>query len=361
MTKTKLSKPPYVHVFRDRHGKVRIYFNRPGHPKLPLPGPLNSTAFFEAYAKAVAGLDVPQVAKPSAVRNTFAWLIELYLRSPAFHDLAASSRVTYRRQLDKFREEHGSKPVESLKRRHVSHIIGRMQDRPEAANTLLKRLKVLLNFAVDLEIIAHNPLTGMKGFKREGDGYHTWSDDQIEAFENRHPIGTKARLALALMLYTGQRRSDAVRMGWQHVSDGTISVRQLKTGATLQIPIHDNLRAVLEQTPKNNMTFLLTEYGKPFSPAGFGNWMRDRCDEARLEDCSSHGLRKACARRLAEAGCSNQEIKAITGHETEAEVTRYTKAADQKIMATHAMGKLADISRGKKTANHPLKVSISKD
>lgn len=118
---------------------------------------------------------------------------------------------------------------------------------------------------------------------------------------------------------------------------------------------------MLDQTPKANLTFLLTEYGRPFSTNGFGNWMRDRCDEAGPPSCSSYGLRKACARRLAEAGCSNQEIKAITGHETEAEVTRYTKAADQKKLAKHAMGKLIVIDPNDQSANHPEKVSNSKD
>jgi integrase len=359
MIKNKIPKPPHVHVFRDRHGKIRLYFNKPGQPKVPLPGPLNSPAFFEAYAKAVAGVKLSAPAVPKADGNTIGELIRLYLASPAFHNLAQSSRNTYRRQLDKFREEHGAKPVEGFGRKHVMHILGKMKDRPEAANTLLKRLKVLMAFAVDLDMIPANPLAKMKGFKAEGDGFHSWSEDEVTAFEDRHPVGTKARLAMALMLYTGQRRSDAVRMGWQHVNGNSITVRQQKTGATLEIPIHPALRAVLDQTPKTNLTFLLTEQSRPFTANGFGNWMRKRCDEAGLAACSSHGLRKACARRLAEAGCGNQEIKAITGHETEAEVTRYTKAADQKTMAKHAMGKLILIEQNTQSANHPAKVSTS--
>lgn len=361
MSKAKISKPPFVHVYRDRHGKMRIYLNKPGQPKAPLPGPLNSPAFFEAYAKAIAGVKLPAPAPSCAAKNSMAGLIELYLKSPAYRGLAESSRNTYRRQLDKFREDHGTKPVEGFGRKHVMHILGKMVDRPEAANTLLKRLKVLMSFAVDMDMIPHNPLAGLKGFKSDSEGFHTWTEDEIAAFEARHPIGSKARLAMTLMLCTGQRRSDAVRMGWQHVKDGMITVRQQKTKATLEIPIHPDLQAVLDQTPKKNLTFLLTEYGRPFSANGFGNWMRDRCDEAELGACSSHGLRKACARRLAEAGCSNQEIKAITGHETEAEVTRYTKAADQKKLAQHAMGKLIVIDPETQSATPPEKVSNSKD
>ena len=118
---------------------------------------------------------------------------------------------------------------------------------------------------------------------------------------------------------------------------GKIKVRQIKTSTALLIPVHPALRTVLATTPRDNFTFLVTSYGKPFSVAGFGNWFRDRCDEASLPQCSAHGLRKAAARRLAEAGCTNQQIKAITGHRTDQEVSRYTAAADQERLAEQAM------------------------
>ncbi|WP_367120398.1 tyrosine-type recombinase/integrase [Roseinatronobacter sp.] len=197
----------------------------------------------------------------------------------------------------------------------------------------------------------------LKGFKSHGDGYHTWTEDEIAAFEAHHPIKSKARLSMTLMLCTGQRRSDAVRMGWQHVKGKLISVRQQKTHASLQIPIHPDLEAVLTHPPQTHLTCVLTEYGKPFSPAGFGNWMRKMCDAAGLSACTSHRLQKAWARRLAEAGCSNQEIKAITGHETEAEVARYTKTADQKLMAQKATARLVSSRDDLNSANHTAKVS----
>ncbi|AKO96175.1 Site-specific recombinase XerD [Marinovum algicola DG 898] len=359
MAKNKTSKPKYVHVYRDRHGKVRIYFNKPGQPRVPLPGPLNSPAFFAAYAKAIAGVELTTTTKPKAAKDTISALIELYYNSPLFHGLSDSSKTNYRRILERFRQEHGDKPITGLGRKHVTSILGKMSDRPEAANTLLKRLKVLMGFALDNGMIDHNPLVGMKGFKTSSEGFHTWSEDEIARFEDRHPIGSKARLAMTLMLCTGQRRSDVVRMGWQHVDGNLIAVKQQKTGANLLIPIHPKLKAVLDQMPRDNMTFLLTDYGKPFSANGFGNWMRKRCDEAALSVCSSHGLRKACARRLAEAGCSNQEIEAVTEHETEAEVTRYTKAADQKVLALKAMGKLSGGEDGTQSANLSDKVSKS--
>lgn len=350
-------RPPFLHVYHDRHGKERIYLKKPGLPNARLPGPLLSKAFWAAYEKAIKGEAHLEVEPTFVSRNTMSALVEAYYRSPNYKNLAESTRRTYRAQFEKFREAYGNNPVAGFKRRHAKRILEDMADRPEAANSLLKRLKVLMGYAVEMELIEANPLTGLKGFKSHGEGFHTWTEDEIAAFEARHQIGSKARLAMTLMLCTGQRRSDAVRMGWQHVNGNLISVRQQKTNASLQIPIHPDLEAVLAHTRRTNLTFVLTEHGKPFSPAGFGNWMRKMCDAAGLPECTSHGLRKACARRLAEAGCSNQEIKAITGHETEAEVTRYTKAADQQRMAQNAIAKLVSSRDETTSANHSAKVS----
>lgn len=153
------------------------------------------------------------------------------------------------------------------------------------------------------------------------------------------------------MLYTGQRRSDAVKMGWQHVEGERIKVQQKETSALLSIRMHWNVQWVLSATPRENLTFLVTEYGKPFTAAGFGNWFRDRCDEAGLPQCSAHGLRKAASRRLAEAGCGNLQIKAITGRKTDKEVSRYTEAASQVLLADQAMDAMEGAEREQTLSN----------
>jgi integrase len=137
-------------------------------------------------------------------------------------------------------------------------------------------------------------------------------------------------LALALLLYTGQRRGDVVRMGRQHIKDGVLTLRQMKTGAELAIPVYAALEMVIADTATEHLTFLTTAFGKPFTAAGFGNWFREQCNAAGLPHCSAQGLRKAAARRLAEAGCTEREIGAATGHTSLREIVRYTKAADQK-------------------------------
>ena len=128
-------------------------------------------------------------------------------------------------------------------------------------------------------------------------------------------------------------------MGRQHIRDGAIHLRQQKTSVELAIPLHPSLDAIITNTLSGNLTFLTTQFGRPFTSNGFGNWFRKQCDAAGLPHCSAHGLRKAAARRLAEAGCTPHEIAAITGHASLKEVSRYTKAVDQKRLATAAMEK----------------------
>jgi integrase len=203
---------------------------------------------------------------------------------------------------------------------------------------LVKKLRGLMQFAVAEGFRASDPTQDLKAPTKKSAGFHTWTDAEIEQFESHHPTGSKARLALALLLYTAQRRGDVVRMGRQYVRNSAIAVRQQKTGAALDIPIHPELHRVLDATAIGNLTFLVSERGEPFSAPRFGNWFRERCREAGLpKGCSAHGLRKAAARRLAEAGCTAHEIAAMTGHASLREIERYTKAADQLRLARGAI------------------------
>jgi integrase len=185
--------------------------------------------------------------------------------------------------------------------------------------------------------------------KRRG-GFHRWTDAEVARFEERHAVGTKARLALALGLYTGQARQDVALMGEQHITHdpeygGEVLnwVRKKtedKTGLELTIPVHPELRRIIDATPSAHLTFLVNELGAPFTAAYFGEWFRDRCDEAGLPQCSFHGLRKAAATRLVDAGCDVVEAAAITGHASLKELQRYIETRDRKKAAHHAMTKL---------------------
>jgi len=157
------------------------------------------------------------------------------------------------------------------------------------------------------------------------------------------PIGTKPRLALALLLGTALRASDVVRVGRSHVRNGTITgIVQQKTGAALPpIPICADLAAAINAAaPTEHVVFLLSERGRSFTAKGFGEWFSSQCERVGLKGLSAHGLRKAACRRLAEAGCSANEIAAISGHASLNEVARYTRAADQARMARNAVARM---------------------
>jgi integrase len=352
--------PRYCSEFTDRHGKVRVRFRRKGQETYYFKATAWSAAFMEEYQACLDRRAAPAI-EPGARRakpGTFSALIAMYYGSPQFLGLKASTQVTYKGILERFRARHGDKRVATLERHHIAAIIGKMSATPAAANNLLDRIKLLMAFAVDMGWRADDPTHKLKGFKIAGDGFHSWSDAEIARFESRHPIGSKARLALALLLYLGQRRSDVVTLGWQHVSGRTIAVCQKKTGVRLSIEMHPELRAILAKASRDQLTFLVTKHGKPFTAAGFGNWFRARCDEAGLRGCSAHGLRKAAARRLAEAGCSNQEIKAVTGHRTDKEVARYTAAADQARLAEAAIARTTTARAGRMAEGEGFEPSV---
>jgi integrase len=351
--------PKFVQGFLDRHGRPRFYFRRPGFKRVPLPGLPWSPEFMAAYEEALAGQFV-QVGSSHVKLGTMRALAISYYNSLGFRSLKPSSQAIYRRIIDRFCREHGDKRVATLQREHIVKLMAARAEKPGSANGLHKVLRAMMQHAVETGLRADDPTRNVKVIRVKSDGYHSWTESEIGQFEARHIIGSRARLAFALLLYTGQRRSDVVRMGRQHIRDGALQVRQLKTGAELSIPVHPELDAIIAETPTNHLTFLTTQFGQPFTAAGFGNWFREQCDLADLPDCSAHGLRKAAARRLAEAGCTAHEISAITGHASLRELARYTKAVDQKKLAAAAMEKAkARTSSVKPTAKFDKKSKIS--
>ncbi|OAN70143.1 hypothetical protein A8B78_20950, partial [Jannaschia sp. EhC01] len=233
-----------------------------------------------------------------------------------------------------------------------------MLNTPSAANTMIKTMRQLFRFAVRYDLHDNNPAAQVEYLNTNPQGYHSWSLEEIEAFERIHPFGSMARLALALALYTGQRRSDLVRFGWNHLREDDAGVLWLvfiqqkgrnNHPISLEIPIIPELQRHLNTERVGETTFLVNGYGKSFTAAGFGNRFRKWCDAAGLKNCSVHGLRKAAAARLAELGCSEFEIMAITGHQTSKEVTRYTKGASQKLRAASALKKLTKPTQNEKS------------
>jgi integrase len=338
MLRTRSGLPKHCCWNLDRHGKRRVRFRKAGF-SVYLTGIPWSEEFMRAYATALEGV---QVAANNAgtgriIPGSMDALIVKYYRSPEFLGLKASTQAGRRGVIEAFRSEHGTKPVARLTRAHVKDIIGARSSTPAAANNLLKALRVLLRYAVEDGMIDNNPAVGVKRYRSRGEGIHTWTEDEIAQFQARHPLDTRPGLALALLLHTTQRRSDVIRLGWQHVKGDVISLRQEKTDEPLQLPMHPELVRALRMAPRTDLTFLVAASGRPFTGAGFGFWFKQQCKLAGLPHCSAHGLRKAGATRLANAGCSTDQIKAMTGHKSLSEVARYTKAADQRRLAQQAL------------------------
>lgn len=366
---------PHASAYRDRHGRTRWRYRRDaGRWSRELGTAYGSEEFRRRYAEAEADYAGQRSAGAGATRTvpgSFSALVAEAYRSPWWRGLSPATQRTYRAIIEPFRAAHGDKPVAALQRRHVARFLADRADTPAAANNLRKRLAQLLDVAIGLDWITVNPARLVKPYPVPGEGFHTWDEGEIARFFEVHPPGTLAHRAVTLMLYTGASRVDAVRLGWGNIrqtEDGPrLEYNRQKTSrqrepVRVSIPIHPDLAEVLGACPRDAFTFLQTELGAGRSASGLGNRMREWCDAAGLTECSSHGLRKACARRLAEAGCSAHQIMAVTGHKTLAEVERYTRAALREGLADSAFRMLLSRPKGEQTVvNLPRRFATKSD
>jgi integrase len=330
----------YINHYRDRHGRQRYYFRRPGQPQVALPGAPGTPEFETAYRLALADLRISEIGQNRSAVGSVSAAIAGYYGHNSFTALGKSTQQARRAVLEKFRGQHGDKRLATLTREHLAAILGKLQ--PFAAHNWLKTLRGLMRFAVATGLRSEDPTEGIERAKAKPGSIHDWTEAEIARYQAYWPVGSMPRLALALPLYTVQRGSDVIRIGKQHIRPGNkLYVKQQKTGTELLLPIHPELQRIIEATPGGDLTFLVTATGIPFrARTGFSNSFRTWCDEAGLPaECSAHGLRKSACRRLAELGCSAMEIAAWSGHLTLAEVERYVKAANQAKMAEAGMTK----------------------
>lgn len=339
-------------------GKWFVYFRRKGEKDVRMRGTPGTPEWDDLYRKLLAGdvVSEPEKKATEVEEHTFGWLCREYMAGSTFEGLDARTQRVRRLILAHCIEEEipngkgtfGSLPLTLFSAKSVALLRDKKKDAPEAANGRIKAIRAVFKWASDPEVglVHSNPAKEVQNRKpKNKDGFHSWSIEEVEQFEAKHPVGTKARLAMALLLYTAQRRSDVVLLGKGHEKDGWLHLTQQKNRRnnpiTLDVPIRPELRSVLDGSPLGEFTYLVTDFGKPFTANGFGNKFREWCDQAGLQQCSAHGLRKAAATRLAEAGASPHEIMAITGHTTMKEVQRYTKAANQRKLAAAASGRRA--------------------
>lgn len=340
-------KPRYdkgVSVFVDRHGKARARFRLKG-VSCYIPHP-SSPDYKVAYKNLMQGI-LPRASrtKPRSIGD----LCERFYVSAKFKRGGERWQATTKQVLEPFRDEAKDLPVAGFTFEHIERAVarraksrivnGREVGGGFAAVRFHEQLVRLFDYAVKLDWIQTNPARLADKPDWEAVGFHSWTDEEIAQFQAHWPLGTKPRLALEIALWTGLRRGDIAGLGSKHVKGGRVRVKANKTGKDVDMRLFDELREAIEAMPHVGETFIETEFGKPFSTAGLGNWFRERCNEAGLPHCSLHGLRKALARRMAEGGATQPQLKAVGGWSGDSEVATYIAKADAKRLADEGIQK----------------------
>ena len=360
---------------RDRLGNQRVYYRPPGGKMVRLRSPIGTQAFVEEYQRARDGVTAaaksPRIVR--AEQASLRWLVEVYYQSANYKSLSQSTQRARRGILDHICQSvidtpagakaRGSLPFAQMLPRHVRAIRDEKLALPEAANGRLKALGQVFRWAVENDLADIDPTVAVDYLGSGSEGFHTWTEEEVRQYETAHPIGTKARLALALLLFTGVRRSDVVKLGRHMERDGVLHFTETK-GANSRamgrkktmdakkrvLPILPELKAVIDATPSGQFIYLVTEFGKPFTAPGFGNRFRDWCNAAGLKHCSAHGCRKAGAKLAAENGATAHQLMALFGWETLRQAEVYTRSANRALLAEQAMHMLVPREKNKSGA-----------
>jgi site-specific recombinase XerD len=338
----------------DPNGNERYYVRKPGRRKIRIREVYKDTTgqitpeFMKAYFDALEAVDGAKVAPKLPREKTFFWLVDQYFRSPPFKKYDDLTKADKRGVLNRFCEAVGDLPYAAYRKEDVERSRDKRSSTPGATDKLVKYIRVMFDWAVKAKHMAHNPAIGVDKINTESEGWHTWTPAEVDTYRQHHKIGTKARLALELMLNVGARISDAARIGRQHeAADGWLKFvawknRNKKSRKTIECPITRDLAAALAATPTGDMTYLINDLGSAFTIKGLGNKIRDWCDAAGLPQCSSHGLRKAAAVVMAENGATAPELCALFGWSKLETAEIYIREAQKRKMVSNAFARLEE-------------------
>jgi integrase len=339
---------------RTRHGKYVWYYRDGQGPRIRLPDEYGSPAFNAAVAAARGGVaPAKKTSLAYSDPSSFAWLVDQFLSSSTFLQKEETTRKARKNVLKRIVEKGaGPMPFREITEDDIRTIRDTiatdhgkvpMQDvakhgKAAMANGAVAILRVMFHWAVEeAHHLKRNPCLGIKAISYESGTNYVWTNDDMQAFEAAYPLGTRERLAYALLLYSGQRSSDVVLMGRQHIRDGwLVTSKQCKTGQSAGVPVLPVLAEAIAAGPAGNLTFLVGEDGAPLSVSHFGRWFRAACDRAGVPECTPHGLRHAGATRLAARGASNAALRQIFGF-TNAMAERYTQTANMRGEAEKAI------------------------
>lgn len=332
----------YVSKETNRHGKTVWYFRRDKQsPRFRLPAP-DRDNFDQAYQAALNGEAFNADTKPQRTvydQYTIGWLVTQFKASTTWQKQALPTQRSRALIIDKFVKDKGCEPITYLSKGNIKAELEK-----RAINEFLQIIRNMLKWAKEEEIVANNPAMDVKFLPRSENGFTPWTKENVEIYRKKYPIGTMPRLAMELLLFTGLRRSDIVRLSTAHLKNSLFSIRPQKTPKVIvTFPLHSQLKAIIDATPlpksKDNidcLTYIRNQYGKSYSPEGFTNTFRKWAVNAGLDDFSPHGGRKLAATLLAEAGATESQLMAAFGW-TKAEMAQlYTKAANRAKMGVDA-------------------------
>jgi integrase len=308
------------------------YYHRP--TKTRLPEDPQSAEFARRLLELNDQLERKKKLLP---QGTVADLIVQYKKSPRFTDRAAKTRKDYARYLDWLSDKLGELEVKDIDAEFCTDLHEGLAKKPRRADYTLQVLSIILAFAVKRPSrygLMVNPALRMGRLSRP-EGYEPWPEEFLAA--KTKEAYQELREVLLGAIHTGQRGQDVIRMTWPDYDGTGIKVRQEKTRAKLWIPCHPALKKMLDGMKREDLVIFKTKTGRPWKE----DHLRHEVNDLTAGAYSLHGLRKLATVRLFEAGCTPQQVQAITGHKTLQQLEHYAKGVQQKIMATAAIERIA--------------------
>jgi integrase len=335
-------RPPHLQRHKTRHGKFVWYFQVGSGPLVRIREDFGTLEFEKRYHEIAASYGRTIVPKIRAAAGTIEWAWLSYKDSSNWKGLSKATRRQRENIMKHVIEEAGAEKITDIDEQTIRDGIDRRANTPFQAKNWLQTLRGMFEWLVQAKKLKVDPTANVSVKKPKTRGFLEWTEDDIDRYEKKWPLGTRERVMLDVYMYTGLRRGDAARVGPQHVYGNTISLATEKSqgNTAVHLPLLDVLKRTLAAGPTGKYSFICKVDGTPYVKESLGNTFKDACVAAGVLNKSAHGLRKAAATRAADNGATAHELMAIFGWIDIKEAEIYTRAADRKRLAKHAMTKL---------------------
>lgn len=345
-------RPPYLLRELTRHGRVVWYVRIGKGPRVRIQSEYGTPEFDKEYQAAIHG--VPLRRKSAPATSTLAWLVARYRETNVWSELSLATRKRRENIFKAVLATAGHEPFSRITSTTIEAGRERRANTPHEARHFLDAMRGLFRWAKSAGFVKSDPTAGVKNpVRKRTDGFIAWTEEHVELYYKRWPRGTRQRVWLDVLLYTGLRRGDAVRVGRQHVGG---FIKTEKSGHTVEVPviILTELKKTLDAGPCGDLTFIVGTTGQPFTKESFGNKFRVACKAAGVPG-SAHGVRKLAATRMAENGATEAQLMAVFGWTDAKMPTLYTRSANRRRLATESIEKLNASRTSTPAPLHPVR------